>query len=184
MKSEHPIHYYKKHQDLYRLSINSTEIVEDLLRLGITPHKSLKIEFPKVPVEYVNHFLRGNFDGDGSICFNKNKKGGGTWRISFLSGSIKFIEGVKKTLENLVGVGIHNIHKHKTANAYNLYFHSKDDINKIFNFFYDSYSMEHELYLKRKHEIFLVALKFYAAKDQSECAQIVPIQHINIPQQN
>ena len=158
MGAEQNITHYK-HQDINFLSIGSSEIVEDLLKLGITPNKSLKIKFPIMPSEYVNHFIRGNFDGDGSISFNKNMYGG-NWRISFLSGSPEFVRGIKDNMEKLALVSEQKIHKHKDANAYNLYYHSKDDINKIFSFFYDEHTLKHELFLSRKYGRFLEAVGF------------------------
>eukprot|EP01084_Bolivina_argentea_P256611 432095_1 len=47
----------------------------DLIQLGCIPRKSLKLEWPRdIPDEYVHHFVRGYFDGDGSISFSKGNK--------------------------------------------------------------------------------------------------------------
>lgn len=49
-------------------------MAEDLKRFNIVPNKSLKIRFPDNIVDidkYLNHFMRGIFDGDSSIQFRK-----------------------------------------------------------------------------------------------------------------
>lgn len=53
----------------YSLSISSKEIYDDITNLGGTERKSLTAKFPEnIPQEYVRHFIRGAFDGDGSVC--------------------------------------------------------------------------------------------------------------------
>jgi intein/homing endonuclease len=59
-------------REKYMIRIGSHEIYNDLVSLGITPHKSKTICLPKVPSEYLAAFLRGYLDGDG--CINLYKK--------------------------------------------------------------------------------------------------------------
>ena len=152
LKAEQNIVHYK-HQDIYHLPIGSAKIVKDLLKLGITPHKSLTLKLPNMPLEYTGHFIRGYFDGDGSIC-----KSGNCWRVSFTTGSDDFIKAIKENLEKMALVSQQKIYKHKTANAYNLYYHSREDLNKIYNFFYDNYTLDNSLYLRRKYGKFVEAV--------------------------
>ncbi len=57
---------------------------EDLIKLhGIHSCKSNIIDFPYVPNEYMSHFIRGYFAGDGSI----NYRG---YTICFVGGSESF----------------------------------------------------------------------------------------------
>lgn len=49
------------------LIINSKEIKNDLGKLGVLPNKSLSVQFPKVPDEFLPSFIRGVIDGDGWI---------------------------------------------------------------------------------------------------------------------
>ena len=44
----------------------------DLIKQGCVPRKSLILTFPntnQVPENLINHFIRGYFDGDGSISY-------------------------------------------------------------------------------------------------------------------
>jgi len=55
------------------LTIKSSEMVKDLQALGLGQHKTYSLEWPdKIPDEYITHFIRGYFDGDGCISYDKN----------------------------------------------------------------------------------------------------------------
>lgn len=45
----------------------------DLSRLGFTQNKSKALQVPTIPTKYFGHFVRGYFDGDGCVYFNKLK---------------------------------------------------------------------------------------------------------------
>ena len=58
-----------------RLMFRNKKIGGDLKNLGCIPRKSLVLKFPtkfQVPEYLLNHFIRGYFDGDGSINGIKN----------------------------------------------------------------------------------------------------------------
>ena len=60
------------HKGQKLVSISNVKIVNDLYNLGVTQKKSLSINFPtieQVPEKYLNHFIRGVFDGDGSVFY-------------------------------------------------------------------------------------------------------------------
>eukprot|EP01083_Nonionella_stella_P151150 482583_1 len=67
-------------------------MAHDLIALGCTPRKSLTLEWPnELPDQYASHFVRGYFDGDGCIHFNKDKR---TFIAKF-TGSVQFIESLQ-----------------------------------------------------------------------------------------
>lgn len=57
------------------VNLSGCELIESLrINFGITPNKSLTATITdKIPVEYLGDFIRGIFDGDGSIYYKKNK---------------------------------------------------------------------------------------------------------------
>ena len=69
ISAEHPVRVYitKKGFGYCRLAIASQELVDDLATLGIGPLKRHRLSFPTVPSHLIHHFMRGYFDGDGSI---------------------------------------------------------------------------------------------------------------------
>ena len=54
-------------------------MANDLINLGCIPNKSLILLPPKLKDEFISHFIRGYFDGDGSIGKYKNR-----YKITFL----------------------------------------------------------------------------------------------------
>lgn len=92
LQSKHPI-IINPRTGVHLLNISSKIMKEDLIHLhGMIPKKSTTLEFPYVPEEYLSHFVRGYFDGDGNINFEKRT-------VSFVGGSLKFMEHFKKRLE-------------------------------------------------------------------------------------
>ncbi len=80
-------------------------MIEDLRRLGLTERKSLTMRFPDVPEEFLRDFIRGCWDGDGSIFE------GSSWYLvaTFVTGSLLFIQAMRHRLNNL-GFGRLTIH--------------------------------------------------------------------------
>ena len=83
------------------MSITSKEIFDDLSRFNIVPRKSLIYTFPEwlINHKYVNHFMRGYFDGDGSFyVINKNKE---TPQVGFsLRGTQDFLKTYRSIFES------------------------------------------------------------------------------------
>jgi transposase-like protein len=68
--SDKTIYLRGKEYQASRIIIHSKKIVEDLISKGCVPRKSLILTFPTadiLPHTLVRHFIRGYFDGDGSI---------------------------------------------------------------------------------------------------------------------
>lgn len=81
---------------LYRLQIGSQEMCWDLEGLGMRIKKTKTMSFPLVPDEYLNHFIRGYFDGDGHVWVGQNNKNrmnnsGSTITVGFTSSSNIFL---------------------------------------------------------------------------------------------
>lgn len=80
--------YQNKKTGVYMLNINSKTIKDDLMNIhGIKPCKSFNIEFPFIPEEYLHHFVRGYFDGDGYVKYE-------TYTVSFVGGSYSFMNSL------------------------------------------------------------------------------------------
>ena len=70
MRCVHPIRTYlygRRRYPAVRLAFASGPMAADLLRLGVRPQKRHGLTFPDIPAALLYHFMRGYFDGDGSI---------------------------------------------------------------------------------------------------------------------
>jgi hypothetical protein len=134
--------------ECYVLQIGSKEIANKLLEYGITANKSLTIKFPSMPNSYVRHFIRGCWDGDGTIY---KERATGKYRAKFISGSVDFINTMKTHLRT-AGLSYQNTHKHPTANAYSFQYTSISDLCKLFSYLYDG--VDESQYLRRKYMLF------------------------------
>lgn len=148
LNSEHKI---GKKERGYHLQIRNQNIYKDLIELGLTPRKSKTIKFPKVSKKYSYHFIRGLFYGDGSVMVWKEPRWKHTWqiRISFTSGCLQFLEGLREYLEHsarLQGGKICSIDR-----GYILRYLSMGECINFYNFLYRGNS---NLYLIRKKDKF------------------------------
>jgi DNA-binding transcriptional regulator WhiA len=129
----------KKYYFSVKVCFSSKEIVKDLIKLGCCPNKTHKeIKVPCIPKEFYKDFIRGVFDGDGSVYITKNKDKTGCY---ICCSSISFL----KDIQNILGFG--NIDE--KANPPRLSFYSKKDKISFFNYIYS-----HGFYLKRKFNKF------------------------------
>lgn len=130
----------KQHRSV-GFSTASDYMCKRLIQLGITPRKSLTLEFPEIPYKYLNNFILGYFDGDGSIFYNKR----GSWAINFV-GTELFLRSINDIFNKEL-----NISKkiYSRGNIFRLTYHLYDSI-KIGKWMYK----ESNLYLYRKAYLF------------------------------
>lgn len=148
-------HIYENHKAgaLYWFSIAKTDVYNDLLRLGLKPNKSLTMKFPDMPKEFIRHFIRGCWDGDGSVYIEKkiNKI-----RASYVSGSLEFVESMIRCLVN-VGFSNKTIHHHKNKNRSSYFGINGPEVPIFYHYLYDD--VTEDKYLKRKFDLFRLSLE-------------------------
>lgn len=127
-----------------RINFSCVVIYNDIVALGGTERKSLTVDFPEVPIEYLPDFIRGYFDGDGCATLIKGKR----INTSFTCGSKRFLNKLHKLLKIYAGVegGSYDIY------SKSLKFGKKDSL-KIGNYIYKN---NPELFLLRKREKFQI----------------------------
>jgi DNA-binding transcriptional regulator WhiA len=131
-----------------KLQISSIDIVNDLKKLGVVSNKSLVLQFPDIPQEYVIDFIRGYFDGDGSIDRPEYP------RIRICSGSKEFLYQLQKSLTDF-GFTEKAIDKKKNRNVYNICYSYKETV-RLYNLFYNNKNC---IFLKRKKDKLDLLLK-------------------------
>jgi hypothetical protein len=94
IKIETPSNYYK-------LSINNKEIGDWFISKGCIPRKSLTVKMPDIPDIYLADFIRGVFDGDGSLIIYSDKRKIAKDFSSYICGSsIDLLNRIKEVLES------------------------------------------------------------------------------------
>lgn len=83
-----------------RINFSCKVIYDDIISLGGTEKKSLIVNFPEVPKEYLPDFIRGYFDGDGCVMNLKNNR----LNSAFTCGNKKFLESLLKILKKEAGI--------------------------------------------------------------------------------
>ncbi|KAB2495896.1 endonuclease [Bacillus cereus] len=139
LKTNQPL-YQNKKTGVYMLNINSKVIKDDLMNIhGIMPCKSFNIEFPLVPEEYLHHFVRGYFDGDGYVKYE-------TYTVNFVGGSYNFMNSLHQILQNRnLRADLLNQNKH-----YRVILSGRKSIQLFSNWIYK----DKDIYLHRKYEVF------------------------------
>lgn len=137
----------------YQLQIRNPVICEDLIALRVVPRKTYNLGPIKVPDKYFPDFVRGFFDGDGSVYIYKVNRTSQI-KVGFVSASLPFITHFNKNLCKAIGTPLKTIHKakHKRRKIpiYYINFYI-DDCEKLAKFMYGS---NPKLYLPRKRQIF------------------------------
>lgn len=118
------------------LCIYSKYVVNDLIKLGIENNKSFTVNMDNIPYEYKIDFIRGYFDGDGSIGEQWSKTSKTPMlRTRICSGSEKLLRQIVEHLESL-GVKRVNVRKDKRKELYNIEY-SQNASKKIYELFYE-----------------------------------------------
>lgn len=139
----------EKQYNSVRVTATNSKIVDDLIALGCYPDKTEVIDFPfdKVPFELLRHFIRGYFDGDGSVA-----KTNGVPSIRFLGASRSFVSDIQERLCDETGVSknkISDIKREGRKVLYQFQNGSRKDVEALYNYFYE----DANIYLPRKKDI-------------------------------
>jgi len=118
--------------------------------LGVVFNKTFKLTYPIWLDENLdNHFIRGYFDGDGCVTFNKANK---YLQISFC-GTESLLLGIQNILIDKCGlnkVKMYTRYPKRNNNTRSLMYSGKQNSIKFYNFLYQ----DSTLYMKRKKDKF------------------------------
>lgn len=149
IEATHPLKINKmkdpNHKTSYGLSFASIKMKKDLFKLGCAPNKTFNLKFPteeQVPKYLMRHFLRGYFDGDGSVSIMKNAA---NWQAYFL-GNLNFLNKLSDFLKLEIGV---ECLIHPQRNIFQYVF-TAEKCQKILKFLYEDSS----IFLDRKKELY------------------------------
>lgn len=135
---------YRDSTHSYRYQFRNKQIHSDLIRLGCTAAKSLTLTFPlesQVSSQFIRHFLRGYFDGDGSFWGSDGKLG------ASILGTTDFLNGVKNIYPPLSNNSICPIHKERPDKGQRIVFGGRNKVSNFLNYLYK----DSTIYLDRKY---------------------------------
>src|SRR6187402_594086 len=145
--------------------VSSERIYDNLVKLGVKEHKTeAALYLPSLSDDLMWHFLRGFFDGDGSVYFDKQ-----ALRVNFCSTQQPFLEEIRVFLEK---EGIYsNINCEKRVgksikvcgrdsvckfDMYRLFIRKKEELIKFYNKLYNNSEV---FKLTRKEDKFIKWIK-------------------------
>lgn len=147
------VNSYNENSVEYKLAFCSLKLTSDLEKWGCTENKTFKLKFPTfLEDSLIRHFIRGYFDGDGSIfyrqnCINNNKYIGLGITIC---GIESFLTEMCKHLPINVVNCVYKDYR-KTTECYSLKLNSNIRCLQLYHYLYNDCG---DLYLSRKRKKF------------------------------
>lgn len=141
-------------QNMHSLVIYSGKLSNKLKELGCMQNKTFKIQFPTfLPDDMIRHFIRGYFDGDGSVgrYFNKNKNNYNCV-ISIVSNE-QFLSELKIIIEKNCNINLYlykNFNKGK-SDVKSISSNGSFQVYKFLNWIYEDCT----IYLDRKYSKYI-----------------------------
>ena len=157
IENSRPVKIYKRsdgHDDMAKMRANSSTMKKDLAHYNIVPAKTFILKPPEfLDKQYAISYIRGYFDGDGSIYLSRNNP---IWRIC--SASRPILEWMRTYFAEEYGIINNKIYNGKDPannDFYVLQYSSKDKLKKLYDVLYAPGG----LYLQRKYDRFTQLVK-------------------------
>ncbi|WP_406687037.1 LAGLIDADG family homing endonuclease [Rossellomorea vietnamensis] len=138
LQSNHPL--VLNNTEVHTLIIGSKVMKYDLMEIhGMTSDKSTSLRMPDIPEGYLSHFVRGYFDGDGFVNFDRKI-------VSFVGGSESFMSKLNLELQKRN----FNSRLYADKKYFRVFMTGRKTIYMFKKWLYQDVG----LYLKRKYEVF------------------------------
>lgn len=136
----------------YVIQITSKKICDDLAKLGVHPRKIFNENIPNIPDHLFHHFVRGFFDGDGSVFLAKNNTEDKSLNVT-LSSSYNFLNDLINKM-NIYEKSAKLLYKdtRTLSNCWDAKFYNKSRSLVFYSYIYKD--LNNDCYFKRKKEIF------------------------------
>ena len=164
----------------YGVDITSSILIQDLVDLGFGYRKSWKeLHLPNIPKNLMRHFIRGYFDGDGSIigwlAIEKGKSDRFRYKFDICGKTETLLDDIIQFF------ALHNIKVNKNYlkrdDMYRISTSSKKEMKKLYDFLYS----DSNFYLTRKFNKF----NYYV---NTEVSQLIAdhrnAQEVNVNESN
>lgn len=146
------------------IHFSSKQICCDLeTNFNIVPNKSLIASPPKLEkIEYIDSFIMGLIDGDGTIGLQKHKNTQDRFYIS-LVGTKEICKFVKNRFEEILQKSTSNLFQKDKTKNFHFYRISDNNARTIFKFYYENYKTISKLNRKWSKEHYDYCLNFQKA---------------------
>lgn len=160
IQTDKKVGYYKKTNSYsdksyeYKLALISDKLVSDIEKLGVTERKTLTLTFPDLKEDLIPHFIRGYFDGDGSVFLHKDSREEYSENVYLginICGTKEFLTALSKHLPFIKEGQCVYKEERKETNCWNLKLISNIRSLELYHYMYKDCD---DLYLSRKKEKF------------------------------
>lgn len=160
IQTDKKVGYYKKSNGYsdksyeYKLALISDKLVSDIEKLGVVERKTLTLTFPDIREDLIPHFIRGYFDGDGSVFLYKDSREEYSYNEYLginICGTKEFLVALTKHLPFLEEGQCIYKEKRRETNCWNLKMISNIRSLELYHYMYKDCD---DLYLSRKREKF------------------------------
>lgn len=146
---------YKPEATCAKLNFSNAKINSDLRKWGLSEYKlESRKHIPDIPKELVPHFIRGMFDGDGSIAvyMEKTRTGSYTEKATFnLYGNQSLLEEIRDIFVNELECNVTSIRTGANSDKIPIYHLSgKRQLQKVKHYLYNNAT----IYFKYKRDKF------------------------------
>ena len=157
IKSTNPITDVSSNgRSLRRIIMSSQKTVNDLISHGCVKQKSLILKPPiNIPDKLIHHFIRGFFDGDGSIYWNKSAfERYDNWNKPSYSICITSTKEMIEWIIDQIGIG----HLSKEPRREHTWYYRQDGNNKV-KIFCNYIYKDATIFMERKYQLYQDLLK-------------------------
>lgn len=136
-------------KDNFYFRISCKKMIEDLISLGCVENKTHDLKgIPDIKNEFKKYFLLGFYDGDGIASVGK------TGYMGFC-GTEAMMENISSFLEIELKIKHKKVYFNKFNHIYYLQYTTKEEIKKIFEYFYNDTNIPYLIRKKNKIENYL-----------------------------
>lgn len=133
----------QKYQSM-RISIGNKHLAKSLIELGIVPGKDATLQLPDLPIVLMRHFIRGYFDGDGSISKSP--------ALQFsLVGNRTFLLAIQTILMERCNLTRTKLVRQHNSQSFSLCYGGNRQVPRILKYLYENATV----YLNRKFQYYL-----------------------------
>ena len=142
----------------YLFTVCSKKLSESLINHGCFQNKTYILKFPQIEEKLIKHFIRGFYDGDGSLYINSNIN---SCKLDITSASIDILKSIRTIFTSITGLSGSLTKECKNSNAWHLRVNGRK-LSVVMDWFYKDATV----FMKRKYDKFLIYKSVHLKSDK------------------